>query len=189
MAKANNPSYSCQLSSTWGLVGLTVMNEPAHLNSGEHFAEESDVLKWLADAAQIFRISNLPKEGKKLYMQMIDTAFKNFTETVVPWFFNTFSDSERFSWVVADQHWYTAWDSGNCDLRTDEAGGLTCDTPLETIRPVDSVDFDIVGPCWQGHFLSGTIQLRMMCGFISGFVRSSMLFPQISLRLTISRYV
>lgn len=110
------------------------MNEPAHLNSGLHFAEEDDVLKWLADAAQIFRISSLPQEGKKLYMQMIDTAFQNFTHTVVPWFFDTFSDSERFSWVVADQHWYTAWDSKNCDMRTDEAGGLTCDTPLETIR-------------------------------------------------------
>ena len=78
--------------------------------------------------------SSLPQEGKKLYMQMIDTAFQNFTHTVVPWFFDTFSDSERFSWVVADQHWYTAWDSKNCDMRTDEAGGLTCDTPLETIR-------------------------------------------------------
>lgn len=118
-----------------GLVGITLMNEPAHLNSGLHFAEEDDVLKWLADAAQIFRISSLPQEGKKLYMQMIDTAFQNFTHTVVPWFFDTFSDSERFSWVVADQHWYTAWDSKNCDMRTDEAGGLTCDTPLETIRP------------------------------------------------------
>eukprot|EP00438_Fugacium_kawagutii_P016714 Skav227658 [mRNA] locus=scaffold58:549357:552997:- [translate_table: standard] len=117
-----------------GLLGLTVMNEPAHLNSGSHFADEEDVLNWLADAAQIFRISSLPQQGKKLYMQMIDTAFKNFTETMVPWFFATFSDSERFSWVVADQHWYTAWDSGGCDMRTDEAGGLTCDTPLETIR-------------------------------------------------------
>ena len=29
-----------------GLVGLTVMNEPAHLNSGENFASEDDVLRW-----------------------------------------------------------------------------------------------------------------------------------------------
>lgn len=116
-----------------GLVGLTVMNEPAHLNSGENFASEDDVLRWLADAAQVFRISKLPREGKKLYMQMIDTAFKNFTATVVPWFHKTFSDTERSSWVVADQHWYVAWDS-QCDIRTDEGGAIACDAPLETIR-------------------------------------------------------
>lgn len=87
----------------------------------------------LADAAQVFRISKLPREGKKLYMQMIDTAFKNFTATVVPWFHKTFSDTERSSWVVADQHWYVAWDS-QCDIRTDEGGAIACDAPLEIIR-------------------------------------------------------
>ncbi|CAE7693293.1 EXG1, partial [Symbiodinium pilosum] len=117
-----------------GLLGLTVMNEPAHLNSGAKFAEEAEILKWLANAAQIFRLSKLPSLGVKLYMQMIDTAFQNFTETVVPWFSETFTETERLSWVVADQHWYTAWDSGNCDMRTSEDGGLTCDAPLETIR-------------------------------------------------------
>ena len=120
---------------TRGLVGLTVMNEPAHLNSGEHFASEDDVLRWLADAAQVFRISKLPQQGKKLYMQMIDTAFKNFTHTVVPWFHKTFTDTERSSWVVADQHWYVAWDS-ECDIRTDEGGAIACDAPLEIIRQV-----------------------------------------------------
>lgn len=117
-----------------GLLGLTVMNEPAHLNAGAKFAEEQEVLKWLANAAQIFRVSKLPGQGVKLYMQMIDTAFQNFTETVVPWFFQTFTDTERLSWVVADQHWYTAWDAGHCDMRTSEDGGLTCDTPVEVIR-------------------------------------------------------
>ena len=116
------------------LTRTQVMNEPAHLNAGAKFAEEQEVLKWLANAAQIFRVSKLPGQGVKLYMQMIDTAFQNFTETVVPWFFQTFTDTERLSWVVADQHWYTAWDAGHCDMRTSEDGGLTCDTPVEVIR-------------------------------------------------------
>ncbi|CAK9057273.1 3-beta-glucanase) [Durusdinium trenchii] len=117
-----------------GLVGITLMNEPAHLNSQEQFAAEEDILRWLAEAAQVFRVSSLPKQGKKLYVQMIDTAFKNFTGTVVPWFFRTFSELERLSWVVADQHWYTAW-STDCDMRADESGSLNCDAPMETIRP------------------------------------------------------
>lgn len=115
-----------------GLLGLTVMNEPAHLNSQKHFAEEQQVLNWLTEAAQVFRASKLPQEGKKLYMQMIDTAFQDPSSTMLPWFLQTFSVAERGSWVVADQHWYTAWDE-KCAMRTDEAG-LRCDMPIETIR-------------------------------------------------------
>ena len=76
------------------------MNEPAHLNSQEQFAAEEDILRWLAEAAQVFRVSSLPKQGKKLYVQMIDTAFKNFTGTVVPWF-----SEHSLSWNASAGLW------------------------------------------------------------------------------------
>jgi len=117
-----------------GLLGLTFMNEPAHTNAWKKFANETLVLQWLGSAADIFRKSKLPAKGVKLYMQMIATAFVDFTGTAVTWYNKTFTEDERKNWVVADQHWYTAWDKGGCDMRTSEDGGLTCDAPLDKIQ-------------------------------------------------------
>lgn len=56
------------------------MNEPAHTNAWSHFAQEEDVLAWLATTAEDFRNSKLPKEGVKLYVNIIETAFSQSHE-------------------------------------------------------------------------------------------------------------
>eukprot|EP00931_Biecheleriopsis_adriatica_P077584 TRINITY_DN5110_c0_g1_i2.p1 TRINITY_DN5110_c0_g1~~TRINITY_DN5110_c0_g1_i2.p1 ORF type:complete len:534 (-),score=114.85 TRINITY_DN5110_c0_g1_i2:308-1684(-) len=117
-----------------GLQGLTVMNEPGHINQQKHFAKDEDILDWLASASDMFRRSKLPGKGVKLYMQLIGTAFQDWDKQVVPWVKSTFPQDERKDWVVMDQHWYTAWDAGGCDMRTSEEGGLTCDAPLDVIQ-------------------------------------------------------
>eukprot|EP00930_Biecheleria_cincta_P082550 TRINITY_DN72263_c0_g1_i1.p1 TRINITY_DN72263_c0_g1~~TRINITY_DN72263_c0_g1_i1.p1 ORF type:complete len:584 (-),score=115.12 TRINITY_DN72263_c0_g1_i1:139-1890(-) len=109
-----------------GVGGITMMNEPAHMNRFKHFADENVVLDWLASAAQNFRTSKLPSKGIKLYMNIMDSAFKNFDETVVPWFWNTFTEEERKTWVVADNHWYAAWATRECDGRSIEGGAYEC---------------------------------------------------------------
>lgn len=121
------------------VAGVTVMNEPAHMaaidaNAGKPFADEAVVLKWLSAASDIFRQSKLPSMGKKLYMQLIGTAFKDFDHTAVPWFLSTFTDAERNQWAVADYHFYTAWSGRSCDGRTATGGGFYCDQPLDEIR-------------------------------------------------------
>ncbi|CAJ1353264.1 unnamed protein product [Effrenium voratum] len=114
------------------VAGVTVMNEPAHMNQGSAFASEADILQWLSDASNMFRQSKLPGMGVKLYMQLIGTAFRDFDGTVVPWFHKTFSSQEQSKWAVADLHFYIAW--GGCDGRVISGGGFACDDPLDEIR-------------------------------------------------------
>merc|ERR1711862_50906 len=60
------------------VAGLSFMNEPAHLSVAKFWkkpwARESQVLQWLSASAQYFRASALPRRGKKLYVQIIETA-------------------------------------------------------------------------------------------------------------------
>ncbi|CAJ1426451.1 unnamed protein product [Effrenium voratum] len=114
------------------VAGVTVMNEPAHMNQGSAFASEADILQWLSDASNMFRQSKLPGMSVKLYMQLIGTAFRDFDGTVVPWFHKTFSSQEQSKWAVADLHFYIAW--GGCDGRVISGGGFACDDPLDEIR-------------------------------------------------------
>jgi len=116
--------------------GLTVMNEPAHMAASVGFADEASVLQWLESAAQLFRRSHLPRRGMKLYVNLIETAFKNFWGSVGPWWPKAFSKAERHTWAVFDTHWYTAWDGGRCDGRALPGGGYLCDQPLEEVREV-----------------------------------------------------
>jgi aryl-phospho-beta-D-glucosidase BglC (GH1 family) len=115
------------------VAGITMMNEPAHMAAFVNFAKETDVLDWLAASANQFRNSTLPALGKKLYVQVIGTAFKDFDGTVLPWFFDLFSQEDRSTWAVMDQHWYTAWDNGGCDGKLSADGGFRCDDPIENI--------------------------------------------------------
>jgi hypothetical protein len=119
------------------VAGVTLMNEPAHLAAIDTptFASESDVLAWLAASSDIFRNSSLPQKGKKLYVQIIETAFKNFGGTVIPWWNRTFSETEQKSWAVIDRHWYAAW-SNTCSGQVTEGGGYLCDQPIPEIRKV-----------------------------------------------------
>jgi len=122
--------------------GLTLMNEPAHMASidrrgGTGFIRsEEQVLAWLAKAADAFRRSTLPSQGVKLYVNMIETTFDDFAQTVPRWWSQTFSVAERTSWAVIDVHWYTAWSGGICSGRVLPTGKYLCDQPVEELRPI-----------------------------------------------------
>ncbi|CAJ1351262.1 unnamed protein product [Effrenium voratum] len=116
-----------------GVAGLTLMNEPAHMNAWKDFAKEQDVLSWLADTADDFRRSSLPGQVK-LYVNLIETAFSQFEHSAVPWFLTTFTHEERLTWAVADVHWYVAWSNGDCDGRTVQGGGFSCSAPLPEVQ-------------------------------------------------------
>jgi aryl-phospho-beta-D-glucosidase BglC (GH1 family) len=126
------------------VTGLTVMNEPAHISAGKDWADEEQVLDWLSTAADSFRKSQLPKEGVKLYMNMIETAFVDFGATVPAWYSKTFTHHERHSWAVMDVHWYSAWGGEFCSGRNTDGGAYFCDDPLEVIEQV----YDT---CLSGH--------------------------------------
>jgi hypothetical protein len=126
------------------VAGLTVMNEPAHISAGKDWADEKQVLDWLADAADRFRRSELPQHGIKLYMNMIETAFVDFDAIVPAWWSETFSHKERHSWAVIDVHWYSAWGGEYCSGRTVSGGAYFCDDPMEEIQQVYEI-------CLGGH--------------------------------------
>lgn len=121
--------------------GLTLMNEPGHLSAVDGFndppwASEEQILGWLAEAGAQFRKSSLPSLGIKLYMNMIETAFKDFYVTVPKWWNKTFTENEQQRWAVMDIHWYTAWGGGGSSGRTVSGGAYYCDEPLSKIRKV-----------------------------------------------------
>mmetsp|Transcript_54745 Transcript_54745/g.143005 ORF Transcript_54745/g.143005 Transcript_54745/m.143005 type:complete len:185 (+) Transcript_54745:2-556(+) len=94
---------------------------------------ETQVMDWAQKAAEMFRRSALPGRGVKLYVNMVESAFDNFWETVAPWYMKTFTAQERHAWAVFDIHWYTAW--GGCSGRTVPGGGYLCSQPVEEVRP------------------------------------------------------
>eukprot|EP00933_Yihiella_yeosuensis_P077991 TRINITY_DN8906_c1_g1_i1.p1 TRINITY_DN8906_c1_g1~~TRINITY_DN8906_c1_g1_i1.p1 ORF type:complete len:295 (-),score=59.49 TRINITY_DN8906_c1_g1_i1:142-1026(-) len=114
--------------------GLTMMNEPGHLSAWADWASEDQILTWLEKSAELFRASSLPQNGIKLYMQIIETAFKDFTGTVGPWWKEKFTWDERHKWAVMDRHFYTAWSGETCSGRTIAGGKYFCDDPLDEIR-------------------------------------------------------
>lgn len=124
------------------VAGLTLMNEPGHLSRGTSWANETQILNWLEGAADVFRKSNLwwtpgwRGEPMKLYMNIIETAFDNFYDTVPAWWDKTFTKWEQKVWAVIDMHWYTAWSGDECSGRTVDGGAYFCDDPLDDIRDV-----------------------------------------------------
>lgn len=140
------------------VAGVCFMNEPAHMNKWARFANESDVMAWLADVGGKFRASNLPGQGMKLYMNIMDTGFKDFEGEAVPWFLRTFSREERHIWATADTHWYAAWTSGTCDGRTLPGGAYVCDAPEQDV-------LDISAGCAKGEVEN--MHIRFGDGLIS----------------------
>jgi len=124
------------------VAGITVMNEPAHMDAVLRKQQngftlgEGQVLRWLAECADIFRQSPLPGRGVKLYMQLISTAFATFEQTVPSWWSSTFSQEERHTWAVVDVHWYSAWTGEACSGRTVPGGRYFCDRPIQEIGPI-----------------------------------------------------
>jgi hypothetical protein len=117
------------------VAGLTLMNEPAHLSAWSDWADEQQVLGWLAQAGDWFRKSTLPSKGVKMYMNVIGTAFKDFDAVVPEWWSNTFTMTEQREWAVADIHWYSAWGGEYGSGRLTDGGLYHCDDPIEEIRP------------------------------------------------------
>jgi len=117
------------------VAGLTLMNEPAHLSAYASWANEPQVLDWLAKASDQFRKSTLPASGVKMYLNVIGTAFRDFNAVVPPWFHATFSATEQREWAVADIHWYSAWSGEEASGRLVEGGAYFCDDPIGEIRP------------------------------------------------------
>mmetsp|Transcript_45912 Transcript_45912/g.102986 ORF Transcript_45912/g.102986 Transcript_45912/m.102986 type:complete len:548 (+) Transcript_45912:60-1703(+) len=111
------------------LAGVTFMNEPGHMNRWKNFAPEKAILDWLEEASRIYFSSSLPLLGIQLYMNLVETAFQDFDGMVVPWFRNLFSLEERQTVVVADVHYYLAWDKYHCDGRWDGQAAFNCQLP------------------------------------------------------------
>jgi len=84
----------------------------------------------------LFRSSALPSHGIKLYMNIIETAFTDFTGSVVPWWHRTFTEAEQKQWAVMDRHWYTAWAGESCSGRTVAGGRYFCDQALDEIEAI-----------------------------------------------------
>lgn len=114
--------------------GLCFLNEPAHqsANAPHQWASEQQVLQFIEMYATKFRASSLPDRGVRLYVQVIETAFKNFDVTVPPWYHQFFTSAERHSWAVMARHFYTAW--GPTQGLITQGGGYQCDEPLYWIR-------------------------------------------------------
>jgi hypothetical protein len=123
------------------IAGITVLNEPAHMAhldklKGKVFtSSEQQVMDWVAQAASLFRQSSLPGKGVRLYVSMIESAFKYFWDTVPVWWNQTFTENERNSWAVFDLHFYDAW-TPPCSGRTVPGGAYRCDQPLAEIKPI-----------------------------------------------------
>merc|ERR550525_753583 len=111
--------------------GVEVLNEPAHLSAGKGWANGTQVLEWITHAAEYYRSSSLPGRGVRLYLQLIETAFKDFDGVVGPWYHNTFSQKERHTWAVMSRHFYTAWGATGQII---QGGAYQCDEKLAVIR-------------------------------------------------------
>mmetsp|Transcript_72800 Transcript_72800/g.200901 ORF Transcript_72800/g.200901 Transcript_72800/m.200901 type:complete len:527 (-) Transcript_72800:285-1865(-) len=122
------------------IAGVTFMNEPAHINAylqgPARFAEDQQVLDWLAASAERFRRSSLPGLGIRLYLQILDTGIRQFWSVVPAWWRKTFSAEERSNWAVIDLHWYSAWSGEHCSGRVSDGGAYFCYQSLDTMRKV-----------------------------------------------------
>merc|ERR1712039_262688 len=86
--------------------------------------------------ADLFRQSSLPKKGIKLYVNLVETTFDGYDFKVVPpWWYKTFSETERKTWVVMDRHKYWAWDKAfsGCTIVSPKCG-WQCDMPIDELR-------------------------------------------------------
>lgn len=112
--------------------GMCLLNEPAHMSAGKKWANESQVLEYVENFTNLFRQSSLPGRGVRLYVQIIESAFKDFDGVVPQWYNTFFSKEERHSWAVMARHFYTAW-SPACQGLVIQGGGYQCDQQLQTI--------------------------------------------------------
>lgn len=120
--------------------GICFMNEPAHLSgtSGKwgRFATPDEVIHDISLYGNMFRHSNLPSSGVRLYIQLIETAWSNandFDKQTTEWYHSFFTSKERYTWAVISRHFYTAW---GCNGAITQGASYQCDEPIDKIRSV-----------------------------------------------------
>jgi hypothetical protein len=89
------------------VVGVTLMNEPAHLM----WEDGSTMLTWLEDAVEIYRdliVSPSPSTHPLLFNNLISTSVSN--DQMLDFMVRTFTEEERKTWAILDIHVYYAWD-------------------------------------------------------------------------------
>ena len=125
-----------------GVLGISPMNEPAHLAGV------------FADAVEVFRASKLPKRGKQIHVNLhesllaedvvnsdvdddddamhtiVDRETKSSLASIkllAAWWNKTTTPAERQDWAILDVHHYHAW-SGSCSGATDgpPSGNYSC---------------------------------------------------------------
>lgn len=153
------------------VAGISPMNEPAHLSWGTaDWGTHEDVLPWYAEVAGHFKNSQLPNQGVKLYVQLINTAFPNwgndFIETIKPWYDGLFTAEEQQHWAVMDHHWYSAWTGQLCSGRTVSGGAYFCDDSPERIREIMHSE-GCMGP-WAQKFANNFPHLKAVSEFSIG---------------------
>jgi len=153
------------------VAGISPMNEPAHLSWGTaDWGTHEDVLPWYAEVAGHFKNSQLPNQGVKLYVQLINTAFPNwgndFIETIKPWYDGLFTAEEQQHWAVMDHHWYSAWTGQLCSGRTVSGGAYFCDDSPERIREIMHSE-GCMGP-WAQKFADNFPHLKAVSEFSIG---------------------
>lgn len=139
--------------------GLSLMNEPAHLSGGSGWADQDQMLDWIKQASDAFRWSTLPGQGIKLYVNVVETAFRNmndgFEEMFPSWWTEHFSIEERTSWAVFDRHKYWTWepDCNGCD-EWEEDGTPKCAWQCDTDRgQVEEILSGCIGR-WKDRYTS-----------------------------------
>jgi len=127
--------------------GVCFMNEPAHLaglnGKWGRFATSDQVLHDISLYADRFRRSSLPEKGVRMYIQLIETAWKSsadFDSEVTQWYHSFFSARERYAWAVIARHFYTAW---GCNGMITQGSAYQCDESIDKIRGV-------LNPCITG---------------------------------------
>lgn len=118
--------------------GLCIMNEPGHLSAFGQWASGDMILEHVGAAADMFRHTSLPKQGVRLYIQLIETAWvgNEFNEIVAPWYHSTFTEDERYTWAVFARHHYTAWAGGFAGGKVYPGDAYTCDQELDSVRTI-----------------------------------------------------
>ncbi len=92
------------------VVGVTLMNEPAHILSSD---EGLTMQTWLGDAIGLWKeiVLTAVDVPPKMYVNLIETAIS--PEDMVTFMKNHFTQTELECWAILDVHHYFAWDSNH----------------------------------------------------------------------------
>jgi len=118
------------------IMGITLMNEPAHI-----MPEDKNTMElWLANAIDIFRqrIAN-QSPHPLLFVNLIGSCMSD--NDMLEFMVKTFTQQELEQWAVLDVHVYYAWDgsrSGCMDMYDDCSYACSVDTSSESYAEVVS---------------------------------------------------